>query len=218
MLLPLLRSAALAAAFSLASLAASAQTFGEFLTNPELPVTFMGADYSAVRYYGPPLTVDAGEMKGLFIKINDLLVQESGKYDIASALRRKNPPNYAIFLAESVNQRLDTTTLIVPRGQAPRPAFTVQTIERMVGQYNYPAGSAGVGLVLVVESIEKNEEQEVFWATFVDMSTKRLLYTEKMGGTGNGFGFRNHWAHGLNDGIKTMKSHYGQWKKKVAKS
>lgn len=218
MLLPVLRSAALVAVFSLASLAASAQTFGEFLSKPELPVTFIGADYSAVRYYGPPLTVGAGEMKGLFTKINDLLVKESGKYDIANALRRKNPTQYAIYLAESANQRIDTTALIVPSGKPARPAFTVQTIEQLVGRYSYPAGATGVGLVLVVESIEKNEEQEVFWATFVDMSTKRLLYTEKMGGTGNGFGFRNHWAHGLNDGIKTMKSHYGQWKKKFAKS
>lgn len=218
MFLPVLRSAALAAAFSLASLGASAQTFGEFLNNPELPVTLMGADFSAAQYYGPPLTVDGGEMKAGFTKINDLLVKEAGKYNIASALHRKNEPSYAIYLAESVNKQVDTTAIIVPGGTRPRPAFTVQTIETMVSRYAYAAGSSGVGVVFVVESFDKNQEQEVFWVTFVDMRTKRMLYTEKLAGTGSGIGFRNHWAHALNDGIKTMKSHYGQWKKNFAQS
>ncbi|MGI4862374.1 MAG: hypothetical protein ACRYFZ_00510 [Janthinobacterium lividum] len=218
MILPVLRSAALAATLSLASLAASAQSFGEFLSNPALPITFMGADFSMVRYYGPPLTVDEGEMKVQFTKINELLVKESAKYDLDEALRRKVPTQYAIYIAEAANQQLDPATIIVPSGTPPRPAFTVQTVQNLVGHYDYPAGTAGVGLVFVVEEIDKLKEQEIFWVTFVDLGTKQMLYTEKMGGTGNGFGYRNHWAHGLNDGIKTMKSHYGQWKKKFAKS
>jgi hypothetical protein len=218
MILPIFRSAALAVALSLASLAASAQTFGEFLTKPELPVTFMGVDFSATRYYGPPLTVDQGEMKGLFTKINELLVMESSKYDVAKALHRSGEAIYAINLAEAVNKEIDPSTIIVPSDAAPRPAFTIQNVQDMVKRYPYPAGSTGIGLVFVVEDIVKTRELEIFWVTFVDMSTKQVLYTEKMGGTGAGFGFRNHWARPLNAGIQTMKSHYGQWKKKFGKS
>lgn len=72
--------------------------------------------------------------------------------------------------------------------------------------------------MFVVESIIKNQEEEIFWATFVDLNTKQMLYTEKMAGTGSGFGFRNHWAYPLNSGIKTMKANYGKWKKRFAKA
>ena len=218
MFLPTLRSAALAATFSLATLAASAQTFGEFLNKPELPVTFMGVDFSDARYYGPTLTVDQKEMKDLFTKINDLLVREASKYDIAKALHRKNQVLYATNIAESANQKVDPCTIVVPSDAPHRASFTPQTVEGMLTHYTYPADASGVGVVFVVEDIIKNKEEEIFWVTFVDLATKKMLYTEKMSGSGYGFGFRNHWAHPLNSGIKTMKAHYGKWKKRFAKA
>lgn len=122
--LPIFRSAALAATLSLASLAASAQTFGEFLSKPELPITFMGADFSNSRYYGPTLTVDQKEMKDLFTKINDLLVREASKYNIQKALRRTGKVEYSTFIAESANQKIDPGTIVAPEGTAPRTPFT----------------------------------------------------------------------------------------------
>ena len=72
--------------------------------------------------------------------------------------------------------------------------------------------------MFVVEEIIKTQEQEGFWVTFVDLSTKQVLFTERMAGAGAGFGFRNHWARPLNAGISLMKSRYGTWKKRLAKS
>lgn len=218
MLLPALRSAVLAATFSLASLVASAQTFGEFIKKPELPLTFLGVDFSATKYYGPPLTVDQGEMKDLFTKINVLLEHESNKYDLTSALRRTTPTKYAIYVAEASNKQIDSTQIIVPSGTPPRKPFTLANVQEIVSRYKYPAGSAGVGLAFVVESINKVSEEETYWAVFVDMGTKQVLLAEQMTGAGAGFGFRNHWASPLNGGIKSMKAHYGQWKKEYAKN
>lgn len=218
MVLPTFRSAVLAATLSLASLAASAQTFGEFLKKPELPVTFMGVDFSNARYYGPTLTVDPKEMKEQFTKINDLLVREASKYDIAKALHRTNQVGYATNIAESVNQKIDPGTIVMPPDAAKRTAFSPQTVEDFISHYTYPADGSGIGVVFVVEDILKNKEEEIFWATFVDLATKKMLYTEKMAGSGYGFGFRNHWAHPLNSGIKTMKANYGRWKKRFGKA
>lgn len=217
MILPVLRPLALTAALSLASLAASAQTFGEFLSKPELPVTFIGVDFSDTRYYGPPLTVDQAEMKGEFIRINDLLVREAKKYDIGKALHRKGETVYATIIAASVNQKIDPATIIMPAGAPPRAAFTPETVQGLVSHYNYPAGISGIGLVFVVEDIVKNHERETFWVTFVDLNTKQMLFTEKIAGTGEGFGFRNHWARPFYSGLDTMKYQYGTWKKKFAK-
>lgn len=174
----------------------------------------MGVDFAATRYYGPPMTVDPQEMKDQFGKINELLEREANKYDLAKALHRSGPVKHTTFLAESANQKLDPGTILVPRGTAPQPRFTPQTVEELVGHYAYPAGSSGVGLVFVVEDLVKSQEQEIFWASFVDLSTGKMLCTEKLAGTG--FGFHNHWASPLNAGIKTMKFLYSKWKKEFA--
>lgn len=211
----MLKTTLLAALLSLAAIGAQAQTFGEFLSKPELPLTFMGVDFSATRYYGDPMTVDAGEMKGLFTKIDELLVKEASKYDLQKALHRTGPVEYAINIAEAVNARIDTAAIIVPAQGEPRAGFTPQTVEELVKHYTYTSRT-GVGLVFVVETINKRNESEVFWATFVDLATKRMLFTQKVSATGAGFGFRNHWAAPLNAGIKEIKNHYGDWKKKFA--
>ena len=212
-----LKLVALAATLSLTSLAASAQTFGEFLNKPELPLTFMGVDYSNAKYYGDPMTVSPAEMKGLFTKIDELLVKEAAKYDLQKALNRTTATKYAIHYAESANEKIDPGTIIVPVSSAPRAAFTAENIDRQITHYAYSAGGSGIGLVFVVEQIDKNSETEIFWATFVDLATKKVLYTQKMQEKGAGFGFRNHWAGPLYGGIKQMKDDYGDWKKKLAK-
>lgn len=218
MFLPTLKSAVLAAALSVASLAASAQTFGEFLNKPEMPLTFMGVDYSNVKYYGDAMTVDPAEMKSLFIRIDELLVKEADKYDLQKALKRTSATKYAIHYSESVNEKIDPGTLIVPKGSAPRAAFTAENINRLVTHYTYPSGGTGIGLVFIVEQVSKNSDSEMFWATFVDLATKKVLFSQKFQAKGNGFGFRNHWAAPLNAGIKLMKQEYGDWKKKYVKS
>lgn len=213
----MLKTTLLAAALSLSALGAKAQTFGEFLNKPELPLTFMGVDFSATRYYGSPLTVDAGEMKGLFTRIDELLVKEASKYDLQKALHRTGPVDYAINLAESVNTRIDTATIIVPAKTGLRPSFTPETVAELVKHYDYQAGRTGIGFVFVVETLDKRNESEVFWATFVDLATKEMLFTQRISGDGAGVGFRNHWAHPLNSGITAIKQHYDDWKKKYAK-
>jgi hypothetical protein len=214
----MLKTTLLAALLSLAALGAQAQTFGEFLHKPELPLTFMGVDFSATRYYGNPLTVDAGEMKGLFTKIDELLVKEADKYDLQKALHRTGPVDYAINMAESMNAKIDTATIIVPAKTGMRPGFTPEIVGELATHYDYQAGRTGVGLVFVVETIDKRNESEVFWATFVDLATKKMLFTQRISSGGAGVGFRNHWAHPLNAGITAIKQHYGDWKKKYAKS
>jgi hypothetical protein len=218
--LPVLKSAFLAVALAAANFVASAQTvtMKDFLTKPEVPLTCMGVDFSGAKYYGDPGTVSPQEMKSLFTRIDDLLVNESDKYDLAKAFKREKV-NYAISIAESVNQKIDPGTIISTTDAGPTGRFTPAIVERMVGHYTYPSGASGVGVVFVVEDIMKTKEKEIIWVTFVDLASKKMLYTEKMSATGAGFGFRNHWAAPIYSVIKDIKSSmYGEWKKKFAKS
>lgn len=213
MALSILKSTLLAAGLALGSFTASAQTFPEVIANPDIPLTWLGLDFSGVKYFGDPMTVSPAEMKGLFTKMNELIVNEPAKYDLGKAFHRtKVTYNYSV--AEAVNAKIDPATLVSADFNQ-RNRFNVEKINGVVSNYAFPAGSTGVGLVFVMEDLVKPGEQTVFWVTFVDMASKKMLYTEKIAGTAMGFGFRNHWAGGIYDALKTIKSRkYGEWKKK----
>ena len=210
----ILKSTLLAAGLALSSLAASAQTFPEVVANPGIPLTWLGLDFSGVKYIGDAMTVEPAEMKGLFTRMNELMLKESDKYDLAEAFHRTGKVTYSYNVAEKVNEKIDPATLITSDiGQ--RNRFNVEKINSMVSNYTLPEGSQGVGLVFVMEDLVKPKEEAVFWVTFVDLASKKMLYTEKIAGTAAGFGFRNHWAGGVHDALKTIKSRkYAEWKKK----
>lgn len=212
----LLRSTLLATGLSLATFAASAQTVQDIVTKPNMPITFLGLDFSNVKYFGDPGTVVPSEMKGLFTKMNELMVKESDKYAVGKAVHHYIV-NYNISVAEAVNEKIDPTTLL-STDNSQRNRFTTEKIEGFVKNYTFPASATGLGVVFVMEELVKPEELTVFWVTFVDMTSKKMIFTQKVGGTAMGFGFRNHWAGGIYDGIKNIKSiYYANWKKKFAK-
>lgn len=53
--------------------------------------------------------------------------------------------------------------------------------------------------------MNKNIEEGSYWATFIDISTKQVLFTKQITGKAAGFGFRNYWLgrikNALNEGI-----------------
>jgi hypothetical protein len=211
------KSALLAAGLSLGTLLGSAQTMPEIIAKPEIPLTWMGLDFTAAKYVGDPGTVGPEEMKDLFGKMNELMVSEADKYDFAKAFHRQQKVSYANSMVEAGNARIDPGTLLVKSTEQVN-ALNAGEIQHMVQRYAYPAGASGIGLLFVMEALNKPQEKTIFWVTFVDLATKKVLYTEKVQGTALGFGFRNHWAGGIYAALKQIKiDTYGKWKKKFAK-
>src|SRR5687768_16883463 len=52
------------------------------ILNKEIPLTWMGVDFTEARYSGDPGKESFAEMREQFSKINLLILQESGKYDL----------------------------------------------------------------------------------------------------------------------------------------
>ncbi|GAA4371170.1 hypothetical protein GCM10023185_46370 [Hymenobacter saemangeumensis] len=212
----MLKTTLLATCLSLNALLASAQTMPELLAKPEIPLTWMGLDFSATKYLGDPGTVAPEEMKGLFEKINQLMVNEAKKYDLAKAFKR-DKVLYTPSITEGVNRKVDATKLITSDISQEGRLSEVK-VQELVSQYDYPADASGVGLTFVMEDLNKQMEKAVFWVTFVDMRSRKVLYTEKIAGQAMGFGFRNHWAGGIYDGLNHIRAKkYGEWKKRFAK-
>lgn len=206
---------ALAVAVSSFSLSSFSQTTADVF-NSGTPITWMGVDFSEMRYLGDPETVDATEMKNLTQKINYLLIKEAKKYDVAASLD-KNQVTTDFSLTDKVNQNMNATA-IISTNQSDYTRFKPETIQSMVKGYDFGA-LKGVGLVFIVEALNKNVEAAAIWVTFVNMNNKSVLVTERVTGRGLGFGFRNHWAGSIHDALKQISGGlFKEWKKKYTKS
>ena len=67
-----------------------------------------------------------------------------------------------------------------------------------------------------MEGMSKSKKGASMWVTFVDVTSKKILFTERVEGEGGmAFGFRNYWAVPIRDVIEDIKKKkYAEWKSK----
>lgn len=190
----------------------SAQSINEIF-DKTTPITFLGVDFSNAKYYGSTGTVDTAEMIGLFNKINELIIKEKDKYNLNKALK-KDSIEYNLNSVIKINSETNKHTLITT-DENEINNFDEDTIQTFVNKYNFENIQHNIGLVFIVETLDKTTEEESIWATFVDIKSKKVIFTHGTIGIAAGIGFRNHWAfpiYTLIDAIK--KDFYYRWKKK----
>jgi len=188
---------------------AMAQTLKEVLNSPGTPVTYLGIDFTQAKVIGETAT-NAKDIPGYFSGINNVVVNEPKKYDIAAALQ-KNNINNDISQAEARNKKTDVNQ-IKSSSVADYAHLKPADIEKLVKEYNFN-GKKGLGLLLVMDGMSKIEKGATLYVTFMDMATKKVLLTERMTGKAQGFGFRNYYAAAVMDVLDQIKRvKYAAWK------
>lgn len=191
---------------------ASAQTAADVFKSKET-ITWMGIDFTQVKALGETGTVSTVEMISQFAKINDLMINESDKYNFKEALNRTEVP-YELDAVTKANAGIDPDGLLSNSSEQ-KDRITEQTIAGLTKTYS---GGSGIGLVFFMETLDKPKEAGVMWVTFFNRSTGAVLFTERMSGKALGFGFRNHWARTVFEVLKDIKkSKYAAWKSKYGK-
>lgn len=191
------------------SYASSAQTVKNIF-DAETPVVYLGIDFTQAKIIGEqtePAVMRDKEFPG----INNLIIQ-SGKYDIAGALRRTDIKS-DLSEVTAHNQKIDVQQI---RSTLPGDFthVTVNDINKLVRSYAFK-GKTGIGLLLVVDGMSKIEKAATIYVTFISMPTKKVLLAERLWGNGGGFGFRNYWAKSIEELVnKIQTSKYAEWKKK----
>lgn len=193
--------------FSLSQFALGQSTAADIFSS-KTSLSWMGVDFTQVKVLGETGTVSTVEMINLFAKINDVVINESEKYNFKEALNRMEVP-YDLDPVTKANAGIDPDKLL-SNSSAEKDRITVKSIDGMVKPY---VGGTGIGLVFFMETLDKPSELGVMWVTFFDRSSGKVLLTEKMSGKALGFGFRNHWARPVYEVIKEIKkSKYKTWK------
>lgn len=174
------------------------------------PVTWLGLDYSGLKFIKSDETVTESELQDKYFPgWNDLILNEPKKYDIAKATGRKEVA-HDIDAVTAVNEKAKGNFITTDKNAFEH--LSNDKVKQMVKQYNLK-GKSGLGLVFIVESMDKVREEASIWVTFINMETKEVLLSKPVTGKSGGFGFRNYWAASVNKILKDLPGNMKKWKK-----
>ncbi|XZF16433.1 hypothetical protein ACTHGU_09850 [Chitinophagaceae bacterium MMS25-I14] len=212
----------LSAAALMLAVATWAQTKADIF-NTEVPITFLGLDFSAARFIGTAASWgSAGEVTNNSMREKyipawaDLFIKEKEKFKVADAVNRSSV-TYAMDITEAANKKLTGKDFFSDKMED-YPSLDESKVAGIVKKYSFGSNS-GIGLLLIVEGMRKGAEKgdpsyATVWVTFVNMKTKTVLLTAKEQAKAGGFGFRNFWAGAWKNTLDAIDSDWKSWKKK----
>jgi len=158
-------------------------------------ITWLGLDYTQAKYIAESSESSESPVTNETVKLyipswNYLFLTEQKKFNVARATHRMYIDN-ALIVTEKANRTIDKDFIFKNRTDI--NALTEENIADLVKNYDYQ-GKTGIGMLFFIESMDKNTNTEGAWVTFVDMSSKTLLYTTYLTAKTGGVGFRNNWA------------------------
>ncbi|MEO6548351.1 MAG: hypothetical protein ABIN94_10140 [Ferruginibacter sp.] len=190
----------------------TAQTAKDVFNSSETPVFYLGVDFTLAKLIDAPESpLDVRDRN--FPAINDLIVNEPKKYDLAGAFHKSNIDHDLSMVAKR-NAKINAEE-IKSTNTSDYSRLKEDDISKLVKGFDYN-GKKGVGLLFVMEGMSKGNKGASMWVTLIDMGAKKVLMTERMvGKTGMAFGFRNYWANPIRDVIEDVeKKKYKEWKSK----
>jgi hypothetical protein len=180
-------------------------------------LTFLGLDFTGTKFIGDLDKFKSDEEVHELLKSwNDLIFSEPDKYDIAAAIDRKKVES-ALDITVDHNRELEIADLV---SASPKDFFHLSPakIFDIIAGYDFK-GKEGIGLMLNIESFSKLNESGALWFTFVDMKSRKIIFTERMIGEPGGFGIRNYWATCIYRALKQVeKKEFSVWRKKYYQS
>jgi len=192
----------------------TAQTLKEFFSTSEASLTYVGIDFSKARLINYP-NPDVMDIRNrLYNSINDVVVNEPKKYDIAGAFH-KTTITSDLSAVRAKNEKVNAEE-IASTNTADFSRLTEADIASVVKSLSFNT-KKGIGLLFVMEGMLKEEKkgQASMWAVLIDLSTKKILISERFESKATGFGFRNYWASTVKETLDEIADKkYKEWKKK----
>ncbi|MGX5819565.1 hypothetical protein ACWKWU_15320 [Chitinophaga lutea] len=191
--------------------AATAQTAKDvFDTNTK--IVFLGADFTETRVVGDAAVKGDKLVESAFLYVNQKLVNDPKKFKVNDAFRRDMPTDIGPTCKRI--EKMDPDK-IKSYDSEDYQRLKPEDVATLVKGFDF-AGKSGVGLLFVVEGMNKKNNEVSAYVTLVDMKGKKVLFTERMTGTFGkieGFSYANSYLGALKDMIDEVnKKKYSQWK------
>jgi hypothetical protein len=183
------------------------------LFNGKTKLTFLGLDFTQAKFIGDATAFSnpSAIETQMIPSWNSLLVLEPKKFALDKAFKLSGD-RYETYIDDiaSVNKKVKVDQNISSEAYEINEA----TVAKSVASYKL-SKNEGIGVVYVVETLDKPAEKMTVWVTFIDMSSSKVLHTEKVIAKPAGFGFRNYWAGAVaNVGKQISSSYYKNWSNK----
>jgi hypothetical protein len=180
-------------------------------------LVFLGVDFTQAKYIGRAGFTDPDAIKNQhMVSWNNLIEFEPKKFSLQKIFGQSDD----MYLSKvedmiKLNKSVDVAGNIISDPYS----ITEDQVKKSVAKYSLSEKS-GIGIVYVAESLfkapddSKEKSEMTAWVTFIDLSSKKVLYTEKVQGKAGGFGFRNFWAGAIYQINKEIESKlYKKWSK-----
>jgi len=197
----------------LTSLQGFSQNSMQGLFGGKTKLTFLGLDFTQAKFIGDAAAFSnpSAIENQMIPSWNSLLVLEPKKFALDKAFKLGSD-RYETYIDDmsGLNKKVKVDDNITMNPYE----INETTVFKSVASYSL-SKTDGVGVVYVVESLDKISEKMTVWVTFIDLSNKKILHTEKISAKAAGFGFRNYWAGAVaNVGKQIGSSYYKEWSKK----
>jgi hypothetical protein len=189
------------------------QTLKDVFTSKETPMVYLGIDFTKSKLIGDESTSALDVRDREYMAINGVIVEEAKKYDVKGAFHKSNV-DHDLSLVEKRNEKISPED-IKSSSSADFHRLKADDINSLVAGYDFGT-KKGIGILFVMEGMDKTEKAAAIWVTLVDMGAKKVLMTERIEGkTGMSFGFRNFWATAVKSVIENIeKKKYKEWQQK----
>lgn len=149
-----------------------------------------GLDYSNVKCIGPDGFNEPYEIKHKYFDAwNQLVLEEADKYDLKKAYYKSNQIT-DLSVVDRRNDIPEVDELVINDSYQ----FEEGMLQKIINDYDLEKADDGLGLVYVVESLNKYQKKAVIHVVFFDIASREILWNRSYTNNAMGFGFRNYWA------------------------
>ena len=164
-------------------------------------MTFYGIDFSKGRVYGA--ADEPEKLRKAFADINMLFIMEPEKYNVAQFVGK--PMND--IRVDAVTNMNDTIPLDSIKTIVKGHVLTDTAIRKTVKDLNIVPYNHGMGLVMIMETLDKPGELGTFEFVLFDIDTRNVISHWSLSGEPGGFGLRNYWGRSVYDALGKVKTY-----------
>ncbi|UII34781.1 hypothetical protein LVD17_13280 [Fulvivirga ulvae] len=163
---------------------------GKALLYESSEFVWCGLDYSHVKCIGRDGFNEPYEVKHKYFDAwNELVLAEADKYDLQEAYYKSRQIT-DLSVVDRRNDIPDVDKLVINDSYQ----FEKGKLQEIIKDYDLEKSDEGLGLVYVVESLNKYRQTAVIYVVFFDIASKEILWNKSYTTDARGFGFRNYWA------------------------
>lgn len=174
-------------------------------------MVFYGLDFTFARFTGGSGLTSPASMQDKYMPaLNELMIDERKRYDVAQSYKKKNV-EYYFYMADAFNADFDVYESYV-HGKVENLSDT--EIQTVISKYKDDKHS-GLGLVYLVDEVSHGNNLITIQIVFFDIDSRKVLLVKRARGGMKGFSIRNYYAGGIRQIIKESQEFYEKWEKQA---